>query len=76
MPGGSGQGTTLNQLCDLIEKVTQLPVIRKYQPSRAVDVRRIVLDCTKVYNHYQWSPCTDLPKGLELTWQWFNTFNH
>ncbi|MBF0211593.1 MAG: NAD-dependent epimerase/dehydratase family protein [Desulfamplus sp.] len=73
---GSGQGTTLNQLCELIEKVTQLPVTRKYQPSRSVDVRRIVLDCTKVHNHYQWSPKTNLPKGLELTWQWFNTFTH
>lgn len=69
---GSEQGYTLNQLCALIEEIIQGPIIRQYQVSRAVDVKRIVLDCTRLHNDYHWYPRVDLSTGLALTWEWFN----
>ncbi len=68
---GSEKGTTLNQLCGLIEQVTDLPILRQYQPARRVDVRRVVLECSKIRRDHPWSPRTDLIKGLTQTWQWF-----
>jgi UDP-glucose 4-epimerase len=70
---GSEQGTTLNQLCSLIEEMTQMPVIRQYKDARAVDVKRIVLDCSRLHEDYHWYPRIDLKTGLTKTWKWFNT---
>lgn len=68
---GSEQGHTINQLCTLIEEVTHQPIVRQYQKSRTVDVKRIVLDCTRLHNDYQWYPSVDLLTGLGFTWKWF-----
>jgi UDP-glucose 4-epimerase len=73
---GSGQGTSLNQLCSLIEQITQQPVLREYYPARAVDVRRIVLNCQRIRQDYHWTAHTDLLTGLDETWQWFITSTH
>lgn len=70
---GSGQGTTLNQLCLQLEAITQRPVLRQYQPARNLDVRHIVLDCTQARQDYGWSPTVDLQQGLRLTWDWVRT---
>jgi len=72
---GSEQGTTLNQLCHFIEQITGLTIERQYQLSRAVDVRRIVLDCNRIHQDYHWFPRTDLLTGLTLTWQCFSSAN-
>jgi UDP-glucose 4-epimerase len=69
---GSEQGTTLNQLCTLIEQVTQTTIQRHYRPSRKVDVKRIVLNCARLHEDYSWYPRTDLLTGLTATWQWYN----
>jgi len=68
---GLEKGYSLNQLCTSIEEVTHQPITRQYQVSRSVDVKRIVLDCTRLHNDYQWYPRVDLPAGLALTWEWF-----
>lgn len=73
---GSGRGYTLNQLCLLIEKVTNTKIIRQYQPSRPVDIKQIVLDCRHIYEDYHWAPKVDLPTGLAITWEWFKSHNH
>ena len=68
---GSQQGTSLNGLCDLIEKITGESIQRQYHISRNVDVQRIVLDCSRIYQDYHWTARTDLLTGLDLTWHWF-----
>ncbi|MGR9000155.1 MAG: NAD-dependent epimerase/dehydratase family protein [Gammaproteobacteria bacterium] len=70
---GSQQGTSLIQLCDLIEQVTGTPVQREHLVSRSVDVQRVVLNCGRVYKDYDWKARTDLLKGLHATWTWFKT---
>jgi len=69
---GSEQGISLNQLCDLMDKITQTLIKRHYQLSRAVDVQRIVLDCSQLHQDYQWFPKVNLEKGLMDTWEWFS----
>lgn len=70
---GAEQGTTLNQLCSLIEEMTQMSVIRQYKDAHTVDVRSIVLDCSHIHEDYDWYPRVDLKTGLIKTWKWFNT---
>lgn len=72
---GAGYGYSLNQLCALIEAVTEQPVLREYHPARAFDVRHIVLDVTRLKNDYMWQAKTSLPEGLQRTWQWWQTQN-
>lgn len=68
---GSGEGTTLNELCLLIEEISGNPIVREYQDSRAVDVKNIVLDCSRIQRDYRWNATTDLRSGLVRAWEWF-----
>ena len=68
---GSGQGTTLNELCQLAEAVSGKKIVREYLPARAVDVKSIILDCSRIERDYQWRASTDLYAGLAKTWEWF-----
>jgi UDP-glucose 4-epimerase len=68
---GSGKGTTIIELLTLIETITGESVQRVYQPARKVDVRRIVLDNTRINSKFQWSPRTELQTGLTKAWEWF-----
>ena len=68
---GSGEGTTLNELCSLAEKVSGKRIERNYQSARTIDVQRIVLDCSRVDSDLQWTAKIHLQKGLAKTWEWF-----
>lgn len=68
---GSGQGTTLNELCLLAEDISGKQIVREYQAARAVDVKNIVLDCSRIQQDYQWKAGTDLRTGLTRAWEWF-----
>lgn len=70
---GSGQGTTLIELISMIEEIIGEKVSRDFQPARTVDVRRIVLDNSRINSRFHWTPQTDLQTGLKKTWEWFRT---
>jgi len=70
---GSGQGTTLIELVSMIEEITGQRIPRTFQPARTVDVRRIVLDNSRINRRFHWTPQNDLRKGLKKTWEWFRT---
>lgn len=72
---GSGVGTSLNDLCGIIENVTNRSVKRQYLPGRNVDVRHIILDSTLVKESFRWKPSTSLNEGLKSTWVWFQKNN-
>lgn len=73
---GSAVETTLNELCESIENATNMPVKRQYQAARQVDVKRIVLDCTRIREVHGWTPRTNLHDGLKNAWKWFkNQYN-
>jgi UDP-glucose 4-epimerase len=67
---GSGQGTSINQVIDLIRKATgQDPVVR-YEPQRKFDVRATYLDIQKARTTFGWEPTVSLETGISHHWDW------
>lgn len=66
---GSGEGTSLNDLCVMTAAVTgrNLNVVRL--PARAFDVGRIVLDIAAASNAIGWRPSAPLDAGLRRCWR-------
>ena len=69
---GSGIGTTLNELIELIREVTQQKVKVFYSEGRPIDVRINVLDITRVQEEFGFIPQTSLREGIKKTWEWLN----
>jgi UDP-glucose 4-epimerase len=68
---GRGKGTSLNELIDVLVRVTgRVPEVR-YLPGRAFDVPRNVLDVSLAARKLGWVPATDLEVGLRLTLDWW-----
>ncbi|MDS9469133.1 NAD-dependent epimerase/dehydratase family protein [Paracoccus sp. MBLB3053] len=61
---GSGQGTSLNRLLELIEASLGHAVSRDYLPGRSIDVPRNYLDITRARTELGWSPEVDLAAGI------------
>ena len=69
---GSGKGTTLNELIEVVEKVTGQTVKTTYSERRTIDVPANVLDITRAHEEFNFLPNTSLPEGVRKTWQWLN----
>lgn len=69
----SGHGTSLDELFATVEAVSGMSLSRTYDPGRAVDVARVVMDASLAKQHFGWCATTSLHDGLEKTWRWFNT---
>jgi UDP-glucose 4-epimerase len=67
---GSGVGTSLNRLLDVIRKVTGLELKVRYTPSRKLDVPVNILDCSRARRELGWSACVPLEEGIARTWEW------
>lgn len=67
---GSGEGTSLRELVDLIESVTGKTARRKYLAARGGDVPAVVLDRRRAREAFGWEPATTLSTGLARTWDW------
>ncbi len=70
---GSGAGTTLDRLIELIAEVAcpgRRPDVR-YEPFRTGEIRHNWTDVTRAREQLNWTPRTSLPDGLALTWSWF-----
>ena len=67
-----GQATSLKQLLALIEQVAGRTLQRDQRPARAVDLRRVLLDGSRIRQELGWAPRTSLHDGLQHTWRWLN----
>jgi len=67
---GSGTGYSINQICNTIDHITGSSLQRHYRPARAIDVKKIVLDSTKLQQTTGWKPMISLEIGIEKTWEW------
>lgn len=65
---GAGHGTSLNELCALIESVSGRRLAIRRLPARAGDVKGVVLDVSALKAAIQWSPETPIEIGLARTW--------
>jgi UDP-glucose 4-epimerase len=67
---GAGRGHSLNDILDLIEKITGRSVVRSYTPSRAFDVPISVLCIERAKHSLGWSPQVDFENGLKRFIAW------
>lgn len=71
---GSGEGTSVNQIVEAINRSVQAtggaPVTPIYKPGRSFDVPRVVLDITRAREDIGWTPETGLQDGIDDSWEW------
>lgn len=67
---GGGQGYSLNDLVEVIQKTAGRRVNTVYQPGRRFDVPSVVLDTSRAAACLQWRPEIGLSEGVERTWKW------
>ncbi len=67
---GSGIGTSVRDMIDLVETVTGRTVAKKFGPGRTVDAPVSVLDVAAAESELGWTPRVGLLDGLRATWAW------
>ncbi len=67
---GSGKGESVNQLIDVIKKVTGRPVDIEFKPKPATFVQRVVLDISRFRSEFSLAPQTTLEEGIRKTWEY------
>ncbi len=60
----SGDSHSLNELIKLVEKTTSIKPILSYKPSRAFDVKEILLDTKKVKHAFNWTAAYSTQDGM------------
>jgi UDP-glucose 4-epimerase len=68
----SGESTSVSQVIQLVEKVTQKKIKLAYEPPFAWDVQQSRLDVTKLRNVTGWQPQVPLEEGILATYNAMN----
>lgn len=69
---GSGVLTSINQIIDTIEEVTEQKIEINKLPQRNFDVQSISLDCTHAKTTFDWLPIYELRDGVQRNWGWLS----
>ncbi len=67
---GSGSGASVNEIIELIRRVTGRPLKVRYTPSRQFDAPTNVLDITRAAKMLKWKPVTPLEEGIRRCYAW------
>lgn len=67
---GSGEGTSVNDIVNLVGRAMGRPLRTAYTPSRGIDVPVSVLDIAKVRSLLNWKPSTTMEYGISLCCEW------
>lgn len=67
---GSGIGHSVDDLKAIAEHVSGRPLMVRYEPSRNMDVKRIVLDSSAMQERFGWRAHIPLAAGIKGTWNW------
>jgi len=70
---GTGIGSSINQLTTIISKILGKNISLEYVESRTVDVKKNVLDSSKLSTAFDWHPRTDLETGIAETALWMKS---
>lgn len=68
--GGSGVGTSVKHIVDLVREVTGHASEVAYRSGRQFDVPTSVLSVEKARTDFDWEPQIDLWEGISRTWRW------
>jgi UDP-glucose 4-epimerase len=66
---GSGIGHSLNEILDVIRKVTGKEIKVVYKAKRSFDIPSIYLDICRAKQELSWAPSVSLETGIEKTWK-------
>ncbi len=64
---GTGVGTSVNRIFDLLKGILKFPWRPVYHPAKPGEVFKIHLDISRAKNELGWQPKTSLEEGLEMT---------
>lgn len=67
---GTGVGSSINQLIEIVGKILNRDFVVNYSEVRSVDVKRNVLDVTKIMSHSGWRSRTSIEAGIDFTASW------
>lgn len=67
---GSGVGTSVNDIVDVLRSATGQTIVPVYKPGRGLDVPRSVLDISRAQESFDWAAQTDMQNGITETWKW------
>jgi UDP-glucose 4-epimerase len=70
---GSGEGTSINEVIELVRDITGEEIQIRYRDGRSLDVREAVLDIGRVRNQIGWKPEISLNDGIKDQWQWIKS---
>ncbi|EMI52269.1 NAD-dependent epimerase/dehydratase family protein [Rhodopirellula sallentina] len=69
----SGQGRSVSEVLDTVERVSGRPVLRRFDANRDSDVNKNVLCNQRARTLLNWSPQTEFEDGMRKTWQWIQS---
>lgn len=72
---GSGRGTAIKDLWEVIKKITGTNIKPHYEPKRSFDIQSVILDTKRFEKEYNWEPRTNLIDGLKITWEFIKNIN-
>lgn len=67
---GSGKGYSVNELLDMIKRISKTEAKVKYVAGRKLDVPESVLDVSLLKKEMHYSPKVDIEKGIEITYNY------
>jgi len=67
----SQKSCSINDLCNLLQKVSGKRLSLEYLPERGVDLHDVAIDCSRANTELGWQATTELEEGLVETWKWF-----
>lgn len=67
----SQNSCSINDLCQLLQKVSGKELSLEYLPERGVDLHGIGIDANRAHAELGWQATTELEDGLRKTWEWF-----
>jgi UDP-glucose 4-epimerase len=67
---GSGSGTSMNELVEIVRSVTGRTVDVLFGPGRNIDVPVSILDSSKAHRDFGWKPKRELKQSIENAWTW------
>jgi len=67
---GSGRGTSLKEIINLIQRLVHKKIEVHYKPPRSFDVPAVVLDIQRIQKQLGWTPQVSLMDGLKRATEW------
>lgn len=67
---GSGEKYSLNEILDIIKKITKKELLINYIPSRKIDAPGNILDITDAKKVLGWEPKVSIENGIAKNWEW------